>query len=148
MAATVVRLKATDADDLKVIASVLQDAVIPMREMAYQLAESRFVLVANRFRWEDADEPHVDGRIYERVHCGVRFDGVRAVRTRGLDQRKRDEILSLLTLRADAEAIELVLAGGGVIRLEVDRILCHLDDLAEPWPTQWRPSHPEDVTGA
>ena len=143
-----VRLKATDEADLEVIASFLQDAVIPLREMAYQAAESRFALIANRFRWEDAgdaaDVPAAE-RTFERIHCGIRFEGVRAVRTRGIDRRKRDEILSLLTLRAYVDGIELLFAGGGVIRLEVDRILCRLDDLAEPWPTQWRPSHPEDT---
>ena len=33
-------------------------------------------------------------------------------------------------------------AGGSSIRLSVERILCHLDDLGEPWPTRWRPRHP------
>ena len=35
-----------------------------------------------------------------------------------------------------------------VIRLDVERILCHLDDLGDPWPTRWKPKHPveDDVT--
>jgi hypothetical protein len=31
--------------------------------------------------------------------------------------------------------------------LEVDRILCFLDDLGEPWPTRWRPKHPVEEEG-
>jgi hypothetical protein len=35
----------------------------------------------------------------------------------------------------------LIFAGGAAIRLEVDGILCHLEDLGEPWPTRWQPAH-------
>jgi hypothetical protein len=144
------RLKATDAEDLAVLASFVQDAVVPLSDMMFQQDEALFVLAANRFRWEDAGESHVEGRIYERQRCGLRFERVAAVRVRGLDQNRRGDILSLLTIgTADAGAIELTFAGGGVIRLEVDGILCHLDDFDEPWPTLWRPNHREaDADGA
>ena len=142
--AALLRLKATDTQDLAVLASVVQDAVVPLSDMTYQAAEALFVLAANRFRWEDAGETHVEGRIYERQRCSVRVEGVTAVRVRGIAQDRRGDMLSLLTIRTDgADAIELVFAGGGVIRLEVDGILCHLDDFDEPWPTMWRPNHPE-----
>ena len=44
----------------------------------------------------------------------------------------------------DDEPASLILdfAGGSSVRLEVAQILCHLDDLGEPWPTRWRPKHP------
>ncbi len=142
---TLLKLKAGDAEDLETIAAFLQDAVVPMSEMAFQQAERRFALVANRFRWEAAGGERVEGRIYERVHCGVRFEDVTAVRLRGLDQHRRGDILSLLTITADEGVIDLVFAAGGQVRLEVDRIACHLEDLDEPWPTQWRPTHPDDA---
>lgn len=142
---TLLRLKAEDTDDLQAIAAFLQDAVVPMREMTFQPAERRFVLVASRFRWEDAPAERVEGRIYERIRCGIRFEDVTAVRVRDIDQRRRGEMLSLLTLAAGDGFIELVFAGGGAIRMEIDRIVCHLDDFDEPWPTQWRPRHPEDA---
>lgn len=138
------RLKATDAEDLAVLASFVQDAVVLSSDMAYERVEALFVLAANRFRWEDAGETHVEGRIYERQRCGLRFERVTAVRVRDLDQRRRGDMLSLLTIRADgADAVEIVFAGGGVIRLEIEGILCHLDDFDDPWPTLWRPNHPE-----
>ena len=137
------KLRATDAEDLAVIAACLQDAVLPLAEMTFQPAESRFVMVASRFRWEDADGERVEGRIYERVHCGVRFDEVKAVRVRDIEQNKPSRILELLTLDAGDGYVDLIFAGGGVIRLEMKRLLCHLEDIDEPWPTQWRPAHPE-----
>ena len=143
------KLRAADADDLAVISACLQDAVIAVKEMAFLADEHRFVLVANRFRWERAqDDRPVEGtRIYERVHCGVCFDGVTGVRRLGLDRRRKGQILSLLAIKPEGGHIDLVFSAGVAIRLEVDRILCHLQDLDEPWPTQWRPAHPLDADG-
>ncbi len=145
---TMLKLMARDAEDIETIGAILQDAVVPMREMAFQPAEHRFALVANRFRWEDADGERVEGRIYQRIRCGVRFEDVKAVRVRDLDQRRRGEILSLLTVSAGDGFIDLVFAGGGMVRMETVRIACRLEDFDEPWPTQWRPIHPEDAAGA
>jgi len=145
MAQTLLRLRAEDADDLAVLSACLQDAVIAIRETTFLPGERRFVFVANRFRWEDADrERPVEGAaIYERVHCGVCFDAVTAVRQRGLVQSRKGQIVSLLAIeQGEPGTIDLVFSAGIVIRLEVERILCHVQDLDEPWPTQWRPSHP------
>ena len=135
------KLRAADADDLAVISACLQDAVVPVRDMAYLADENRFAMVANRFRWEDADGEPVEGRIYQRVHAGVCFDAVTGVRQHGLDQKRRGQILSLLALAAGDGSVELKFSAGVVIRLEVSNIMCHLQDLDEPWPTQWRPRH-------
>jgi hypothetical protein len=145
---TLLKLKAEDNADLETIAAVLQDSVVPMREMTFQPAERRFVLVASRFRWEDADGTRVEGRIYERIRCGVRFEHVSAVRVRDLDLTRRGEILSLLTVATGDGFIDLVFAAGGVIRMGIDRIACHLEDFDQPWPTQWRPIHPDDAGAA
>ena len=141
------KLRAADAEDLAVIAACLQDAILPLAEMTFQPAEKRFVMVASRFRWEDAEGERIEGRIYERVHSGVRFDGVKAVRVRDIEQGKPSRILELLTLDTGDGYVDLIFAGGGVIRLEVERVLCHLEDIDEPWPTQWKPAHPDAEEG-
>lgn len=144
--ATLLKLRAEDADDLAVLSACLQDAVIAIRETTYLPAEKRFVFVANRFRWEDADRerPAEGNPIYERVHCGVCFEAVTAVRQRGLVQSRKGQIVSLLAIEKGEGTIDLIFSAGIVIRLEVDEILCHVQDLNEPWPTQWRPSHSLD----
>lgn len=141
---TLLKLRAADAEDLAVLSACLQDAVIAIRETTFLPGERRFVFVANRFRWEDADrERPVEGAaIYERVHCGVCFESVTAVRQRGLVQQRKGQIVSLLAIEPGEGTIDLVFSAGIVIRLEVEQILCHLQDLDEPWPTQWRPTHP------
>src|SRR4030095_15814300 len=44
------------AEDLAVVAPCLQDALIPLNEMRYLPQERRFIMVANRFRWERVSE--------------------------------------------------------------------------------------------
>lgn len=177
-----IKLRAHDAEDLQVLAACLQDALVPLRDLAFLKRERRFIMVANRFKWESADEALAqaalaeaqesgapEGRAqeseaeegdvrfedaareppFERVNCGVCFDRVRAVRTRGLDMTRKDQVLDLLTLHAEPRAVTLIFAGGTRIRLEVTGIACHLEDLGEPWPTRWQPSHaPEETAEA
>jgi len=140
------KLLARDDEDLSVISAFLQDSVVAVREMRYLPDERRFVFVASRFRWEEADRARpVEGTpIYERVHCGVCFEGVTAVRRRGLNQRRPGQIVSLLSLKAADGHVDLVFSAGITVRLVVDGLLCHLQDFDEPWPTQWRPTHPLD----
>lgn len=143
-------LRATDAEDLRVIAACLQDAILPLADACFLADEQRFVLVVNRFRWEIETDDTADpaSTLHERVLCGVRFEGVRRVASKGIDRANRSLPLEILTLSVEPGAgpddtvVQFILAGGGAIRLEVDRILCHLEDLDEAWPTRWRPSHP------
>jgi len=138
------KLRAADAEDLAVISAILQDSLVTIGEMAYLPEESRFVLVANRFKWEP--QPDAAPKKGERVLTGLCIDGVKHVSRRGFSPRDSDRILSLLALHVEGEgsAPSLILdfAGGSSVRLEVGQILCHLDDLGEPWPTRWRPKHP------
>ena len=139
-----IKLRASDEEDLAVVSAILQDSVIAMYEMTFLKEECRFAFVANRFRWEDTNrEKPLEGNIiYERVNCGICFDTVTAVRHNGLNQAKKAQIVSLLSIAAEEEFIDLAFSAGITVRLQVEKILCHLQDLDEPWPTQKRPRHP------
>ena len=152
------KLRARDRGDLEVISALLQDALVPLVDVTYQRREKRFVLVANRFRWPEAERAvgspmppspdrdasfeDAEGRPpFERVNCGICFDRVVRVRSTGIDRGDREQILNLLAIESEAGAVMLVFSGGGVIRLEVSGLLCHMEDLGEGWPTRWRPTH-------
>jgi len=139
------RVRAEDAEDLNIVSAFLQDAVIPVVEMAYEPEAGRFVLIAGRFRWEkavrEAAKPG-DGMPFERVHCAVRFEEVTAVRVRGVDLKaERGRMLNLLQFAWRDGGVDLVCADGVTIRLDVRRLACHVEDLGEPWPTAFRPTH-------
>jgi hypothetical protein len=135
------KLRAEDAEDIGVIAACLQDALIPFGDMKFFPDEARFMLVANRFRWENLSA-RSGAEKYERVNCGICFDGVKAVRCRGIEQKKPGDLLEILTIVAEDDSLTLVFAGDAVIRFEIDRVHCRLEDFGESWPTQWRPQHP------
>ncbi len=138
------KLRAADAEDLAVISAILQDALVAVGEMVYLPDEHQFVLVANRFRWEP--QQRAIGKNHERVLSGFCIDDVKSVKRRGFNPREEERILSLLAIRTDSlenpTVLLLEFAGGSSILLEVGRVMCHLDDLGEPWPTRWRPKHP------
>lgn len=139
------RVRAQDADDLAVVSAYLQDAVLPVVEIAYDAPAERFVLVAARFRWEKAQPDAIaakSGEPAERVHCGVRFDEVTAVKVRGVDPKtERDRMLNLLQIAWKDGNVELICADNVTIRLDVRRLACQVEDLGEPWPTVFRPTH-------
>lgn len=146
------KLRAEDDEDLSVVSACLQDALVAVGDMKYLPQDHRFVLVANRFCWEavpcDEDDLGDDPeKCFERVHTGLRFENVRAVRCRGLDRLDAAEVLELLAIRHEGDALILVFAGQAAVRIETDRPLCFLEDIDEPWPTKWRPKHPLEEPG-
>ncbi len=137
-------LIARDGEDLEVISSVLQDAIVPVNEIAFIEEESRFVLIASRFCREDGDSgEETRNAVFERVNCALRFDRIGAVKRRNLDPARLTGVLSLLAIRSGAEYIDLVFSGGGTIRLIADEVACRIDDLDLRWPTRLKPDHPE-----
>jgi len=132
------KLRAIDADDLAVISTILQDALVPVAEMAYLPEERRFVLVLNRFRWEPQESQR---DLYQRTLTGLCVNGVSRVQRRGFSPTDGERILVLLAIRTDGATIYLDFSGGSSIRLDTSTIDCRLDDMGEPWPTQWRPRH-------
>jgi len=141
------RLRAEDAEDLAVISACLQDALVSVRDLAYDRDARIFVLVANRFRWEGGARGEETIRPFERTLCGVSFDEIDGVVYRGFHRSEEDRILSLLAIRPNPGAIDLEFAGDATIRLAAAAIRCRLRDFGEPWPTVWQPGHPLDPSG-
>ena len=145
------KLKAVDAEDLGVLSAFLQDSLVAVGDISYQPADRRFVLVANRFRWEampcEEESELGDGDCFERIHSGLRFENVTAVKSRGLDMLDAGQLLALLAIEAEQGAFTLVFAGDVAIRIEIAAPMCFLEDIGVPWPTKWRPKHPLEAPG-
>jgi hypothetical protein len=148
------RLRVRDAEDLAVLSAHLQDAIVPIVDVAFLAADRRFVLVANRFKWEageqpadtlfgsdEADEGAPAGPVYLRTNCGIRIEHVTAVRSKGVDLRTRSLMLALLAIRQEGGAVVLDFAGDIAIALSVEGIDIKAEDVGEPWPTTSFPQH-------
>ena len=134
------KLSALDADDLAIISAAVQDALVAVRDCAYLKDEKRFVLLLNRFRWEDDPET---GTGHSRTHSALVFNEVNAVHHHKIPLDKPDRVLDLLSVALEnAGSAVLRFAADRTIRLEIGRLACHLGDVGEPWPTPWKPAHP------
>lgn len=132
-----VRLRAQDQDDLKVISALLQDALMPLADMAYFPEERRFVMAVNRYRWE-----HKAQRT--RTHSLLSFQEVDKVLSRGMDRTKPNRMHSLLSLAYGDEGVQADFADGGTLRLTMTVLDCLLEDVGEPWPAAKTPKHDTD----
>ena len=140
------RLRAEAPADYDIISACLQDALMPLSEMAYLANEHRFVAVFDRFTWE-ACTPGNDPRPRFVVQAALRVEGVTAARLHAIDQAAEGTLLELLTIVPEDGAVQLMFAGGGALRLEGDRLLCFIEDLSEPRPTPLVPVHDGPVPG-
>jgi hypothetical protein len=143
MAKPGLRLLAEDEEDLKIISAHVQDAVVRVGDLAYLPKARRFALLLNRYRWEDDADAKNAGL---RMLSGLHFENVLGVKAQNVRQDDPDAMLELLAIGfapgADgAGTVELCLAGGGYVRLDVECIDASLRDMAGPWPAKARPKH-------
>jgi hypothetical protein len=135
------RLRAEDAEDVTVLAACLQDATLRASDMAYQPKQRRFVVVLNRFRWEDETRAEAKGRLVRAVpHVRVQSSGI---------DRNDPTPLELLSIVAEprgeapAALLTMVFAGGAAVRLEVECVDAQMQDLGTPYPVRRVPRHKE-----
>ncbi len=143
-------LGAMDAQDLEVLSALAQDAVFPITEMKWVPSERRFVVLLNRFRWEDRVGAEQRGRAVERVQSLLVIDNVLAVASQGIDRNDRDTVCSLLSVGFEETGegsgfVHLTLAGDGGVRLKVEALEAGLKDVTRPYgaPSGQAPQHPE-----
>ncbi len=144
------RLMALDQDDLKIVSTLVQDAVFPVTEMKWEPRRRRFALLLNRFRWEDADIAKARGRAVERVQSVLAVSDVEKVQSQGVDKGESELVLSLLSMSFEpgedgTGRLILTLAGDGAIALDVETLDVVLQDVTRPYiaPSKHTPSHPE-----
>ena len=134
------RLAAGDAEDLEVLSARLQDAVFKLKDVSWQPQQRRFAAVVNRLQWEEGGKT--------RIRAGLHFDGVLKVQSSHVKLGAEEAVVSVLALRFTASGnedpggvIEIVLAGGGAIRLTVECIEGELADMTAPWAARATPDH-------
>jgi hypothetical protein len=143
------RLKAETAEDLTVLAALVQDAVGQTSDIGWMPRRQRLALLISRFRWEDARRAGRQGRPFERVRSMLVIENAMKVRSSGIDPRDRDLVVSLLTLDFEpgedgAGVLRLTLAGDGEIAVDVEALEVTLTDVTRPYaaPSGLEPSHP------
>ncbi len=140
------KLIALDNDDIEVVSTHLQDAVLKIADIVWLPAEKRLVLGLNRFDWEACGHATP---CYQRRRTALRFERVMAFRCRNVSPTDKDAVLNLLAVEyaetdAPAGTVTLIFSGGAALRLEVECLECELADLGPTWTTAARPAHVDD----
>jgi hypothetical protein len=133
-----------DAEDLQIVSAQMQDAVAQVKDLVWLPKSGRFAAVVNRFKWETAQKSRSTNL---RVRSRLVFDRVLSAKSYRI-KRDPDAVASLLAIRFAARSeddpsgtVELVFAGGGAIRLEVECIDASLTDMTGEWAALGRPDH-------
>jgi hypothetical protein len=143
---------ALDGEDLEVVSTHLQDAVVKASEVLWRPHEHRLVVALNRFDWEAAATPARPQ--YRRRRAALRFERVQSCKCRGLDPQQKDAVLNLLSVEfnetdAPAGVVALTFSGGATLRLDVECLEAELADLGPTWTTSCCPAHADgELTGA
>lgn len=143
-------LRAESAEDLGVLAALVQDAVLPVTEIRYEAKARRLSMLVNRFRWEDKAQAEAEGRPYERVQSLLVLSDVTQVASQGFDRKEADLVLSLLDIVFEpgtegAGRVVITLAGDGAIAAGVECLSVDLRDVTRPYRavSGQAPNHPE-----
>lgn len=144
-AMTPLKLIALDEEDLAILSSHLQDAVVRVEDIAYLPGQKRLAAVLNRFDWEKATEG--EAKAYQRRRTALRFDRVLGAKLKNIKLTARERILSLLAVsfepgEAPSGKVTLFFSGDASILLEVECIEAELKDLGPVWRTRSKPQHP------
>jgi hypothetical protein len=146
MATDPIKFIALDEEDLEVVSTHLQDAVVKVSDVLWRPDEKRVVIALNRFDWESAqsDKPE-----YRRRRAALRFERVLSCRCRSVNPAGKEDVLNLLAVefaetQTPSGVITLIFSGGGALRLEVECLEAELADLGPVWTAAACPAHSVD----
>lgn len=137
------KLAVLDEEDLEIVSTHLQDAVVKVGDVIWQPQAKRLVVGLNRFDWEQAisDKPQNCRR-----RSALRFERVMSFKCRSVDPATKDGVLNLLAVEfsetdTPSGVVTLIFSGDAAMRLEVECLEAELADLGPVWTCTGRPVH-------
>ena len=141
------KLRAVAAEDVEIMSALLQDGLVAASDLHYQTDEASFMMVINRFCWEQADDSKSETQP-NRCLCGLKVGHVKKLSHRGLVAGS-NQFYNLLSItyeeaKKNTKALNrltFTFSDGYGIRLAVDELALILQDIAAPHPGLARPQH-------
>ena len=130
--------------DLKMISAYLQDSIIIVKDMVFLKKNRIFIMMVNRFMWEDAEKKSFGKS--KRIRCAVKFEEVIKVESKNINQKNKNKPLEYLAMKCGTSADQtckmmIFFAGNGIITVISEAIQVNLQDLGKPWITKHIPIH-------
>ena len=128
------RLRVSDADDLVVVSTLVQDAVFAADDALWDRRRREFSMLLNRFRWEH----RARAEDFERVRSVLMVKDIMNVHSDIVRGSNAPTAYSLLSVGfAPSEdgtgTVTLTLAGDREIRVEVECLDASLTDVTRPY---------------
>ena len=144
------KVRAVAAEDIEILSSLLQDGLVASRDLHYEKDESWFVMVINRFRWEQANDGEPETQP-SRCLCGLKVGHVKHVSQRGLSAAST-QFYNLLSITYEetkenekaVNSLTFTFSDGYDIMLAVDELALIVQDIAAPHPALAQPQHNEN----
>ena len=131
------KLNAIEIDELKIIATVLQDGLIEVNDVKYLPSIRTFIVMITRFMWEEK----IVNKTNNRTKAVLAFEDVLAVHSKNIDQMDKDKVLELLTFnfyynKSKNIEIELLFNSDATIKLETEVVQAKLEDQGKSWTVE------------
>jgi hypothetical protein len=131
------KLNAIDTEELKIIATVLQDGLIEVNDVKYLPSIRTFIAMITRFMWEEK----IVNKTNNRTKAVLVFEDVLAVHSKNIDQMNKAKVLELLTFnfyynKSKNIEIELLFNNDATIKLETELVQAKLEDQGESWTVE------------
>ena len=141
------KLRAVAAEDVEIMSALLQDGLVAASDLHYQKDAASFVMVINRYCWEQADDTESETQP-NRCLCGLKVAYVQRVSQRG-KSAGGDQFYNLLSITYEetkenekaVKRLTFTFSDGYGIRLTVEELALIVQDIAEPHPGLARPQH-------
>ena len=138
------KLLGKNQEDLKVISAYLQDSVLIIRDIVFLKQNRTFVIIVNRFMWEDVEKGVF--RQNKRIRCAVKFEEVVKVKSKNINQKNKNKPLECLAINCssifdETYKIRIFFAGSSIITIIAEAIEVTLHDLGKPWYVKRIPIH-------
>ncbi len=147
-AGTALRLRACDADDLRVVSMFVQDAVFHKAETSWDKRRREFAVLLSRFRWESAPQAEKKVSGLKRVRAVLRVADILSLSSVDFAGETAPDAFSILELAFEsgdggAGRLVMILSGDREIAFEVECIEVSLTDVSSPYPAVSRspPDH-------
>lgn len=122
-----------------------------MSDIVYQSKSRRFIIMLNRYVWENRC-PETGEILPEkdmpcsRIRTGIHFDDVLKISSLNITTSLKEHPLELLSIEVHQLEdktfhVDFVFSGEGVIRLECEIISAHMQDIGDAWPAKCHPKH-------
>ena len=138
------KLIGKNIEDLQVISAYCQDSVVKLKDIIFLKKNRTFVMMLNRFMWEDAEKGAF--RQNKRIRCALKFDEVLEVKSKKINQKNKNKLLECLAIKCNETVntnyeINFFFAGGSIITLISEFIEVVMHDLGEAWNVKYFPKH-------